>query len=132
METINKLIKLYTPFICAVMSAIHGVCFLCKVTDIFFLRIIGDFTGHSFLLLAFVWIHSKRMCKWYKLSIKFLFCIHILNLAYYEIGLVSEWALIYGGLVLNIASMMCWLIFITLRTVYKTVCSTHTDLEEQE
>ena len=131
MELISKLVKLYTPFICAIMSAIHGVLFILDVDTLYY-KISGELSGQSILLLIFVQIHSKRMCKWYKLSIYFLYFVHLINLMYYTTDLLTYAIALYGGLVLNIASTMCWLISITLRTISKTVCSTHTDLTEQE
>lgn len=113
---IYKFVKLYTPFICAVISVIHGVLILNNVNSSV-LRCIGDFTGHSMLVLLFIWIHSKRMCKWYKLSIIMLFLIHVMNITYYITGIIPIWIILYGGLILNIASVMCWLIF---RVTYKT------------
>lgn len=129
---LQRLIKLYTPFICSAIAAIHGVLFLLGKDYNVAFRLLGDINGHSLLLLYFVLIHSKRMCKWYKRSIYMLIYVHIINIVYYLIDEIPIWTVLYGGLVLNIASMMCWLIFITLRTISKTVCSTHKDLEEQE
>ena len=128
----RRLIKLYTPFVCAVISAIHGVYFIIGQNDCEFFRSIGNVSGYSLIMLAYVWGHSRNMCKWYKASIIMLSFVNVLNIFYYYIDAIGVWTVLYGGLVLNIASMMCWLIFITLRTVSKTVCSTHTDLEEQE
>lgn len=129
---LQKFIKLYTPFICAIIASIHGVLFLLEIESNIFLRILSNITGHSLLLLYFVLIHSKRMCKWYKRSIYMLIYVHVINIAYYLIDEIPIWTVLYGGLVLNIASMMCWVVFIAMRTIFKTVCSTHTDLEEQE
>lgn len=129
---LRRLIKQYTPFICAIISAIHGVMFLCKVGSVEAFQTMGNTSGYSLILLAYVWAHSKKMCKWYKSSIIMLALVNVLNIMYYNTSFVALWLVLYGGLILNIASMMCWLIFITIRTISKTVCSAHTDLEEQE
>lgn len=130
-ELLYRLTKLYTPFVCALMATVHGVLFLCGV-DTSYYRVSGELSGQSILLLLFVQIHSKRMCKWYKSAIYFLYLVHVINLMYYTTDLINYTMALYGGLILNIASMMCWLVFITIRTISKTVCSTHTDSEEQE
>lgn len=125
---IGKFIKLYTPFICAIIACIHGVLFLLKYQNIT-LNILNDLSGHSILLLWFIWIHSKRMCKWYKLSIMMLFIIHIMNVVYYITGVIPVWIIIYGGLILNIASVMFWLIF---RITYKATKVIHLACKHSE
>lgn len=125
---IGKFIKLYTPFICAIIACIHGVLFLLKYQNIM-LNIFNDLSGHSILLLWFIWIHNKRMCKWYKLSIMMLFIIHIMNIVYYITGVIPVWIIIYGGLILNIDSVMFWLIF---RITYKTSKVIHSACKHSE
>lgn len=117
-----KLLKLYTPFLCALTAIIHGVFYLFD-TGYYFRMAFGDITGHSILLLLFVLYHSKRMCKWYKRSIYMLMMVHVVNVLYYIIDFFPIWFVLYGGLVLNIASMMCWLIFISTRTIKRIFCS---------
>lgn len=117
------MIKLYTPFICATISAIHGVLFLLGGLDNKFFLSLGNISGYSLIALCFIWIHSKRMCKWYKLSIKFLFAVSILNILYYIVGKIPVIFIMYAGVVLNIISVMCWLIFITTRNMSKAIRS---------
>lgn len=125
----QRFIKLYTPFICSIVAAIHGVLFLLEKGNSNILLFFGDITGNSILLLYFVLIHSKRMCKWYKMSIYLLMVVHFLNLLYYAIGEIPAWIVLYCGLILNIASVMCWLIF---RVTYKTSKVIHSACKHSE
>lgn len=119
---LSKFLKLYTPFICCTFSALHGVLFICKIESIFY-KLSGEFFGQSIIILLFIWIHSKRMCKWYKLSIISLILVHIINLMYYIIDWFPVIISIYGGLILNIIGMLCWLVFITTMNMRKTIRS---------
>lgn len=105
-----RLIRIYTPFICAVAATIHGVLLLCKVKSIW-LYVLGEFTGHSiFLILYIIATTNKRMCKWYRITNYLLLTIHILNLAFYA-KIVPYENIIYYGLVLNILALIYFLIY---------------------
>lgn len=105
-----RLIRIYTPFICAVAATIHGVLLLCKVNSIW-LYVLGEFTGHSiFLILYIIATTNKRMCKWYRITNYLLLTIHILNLAFYA-KIVPYENIIYYGLVLNILALISFLIY---------------------
>lgn len=126
---IKKFIKLYTPFICAIISTIHGVLLVNKVQTSFYF-IAQELTGNSILLLLYVLVHSKRMCKWYKLSIYSLLAIHVLNLAYY-IKLIDVPILLKLGICINITSILFWLVFRITYRVSKIICSENTHLREE-
>ena len=105
-----RLIRIYTPFICAVAATIHGVLLLCKVNSIW-LYVLGEFTGHSiFLILYIIATTNKRMCKWYRITNYLLLTIHILNLAFYA-KIVPYENIVYYGLVLNILALISFLIY---------------------
>lgn len=118
----RKFIKLYTPFIFAVIALIHGVLFLTGNNCKEFISI-NEFSGHSIIALWYIWIHSKRMCKWYKRSLIMLFSIHFLNIIYYLTGIIPIWIILYGGVILNIISMICWIVFITTPNITKIIHS---------
>lgn len=124
---IKKFIKLYTPFICAIISTIHGVLLVNKVQTSFYF-IAQELTGNSILLLLYVLVHSKRMCKWYKLSIYSLLAIHVLNFAYH-IKLIDVPVLLKLGICVNITSILFWLMF---RITYKTAKVIHSACEHSE
>lgn len=111
----NKLIKLYTPFICSISSTIHGVLYINKVDTVFY-WLASNLTGHSLLVLAFILIHSKRMCKWYKLSIYCLMFVHVVNILT-RFELISRPDSIKMSILINLAALLFWLIF---RVTYKT------------
>lgn len=117
---IQKFIKLYTPFICAIISTIHGVLLINKVHTSFYF-IAQELTGNSILLLLFVLVHSKRMCKCYKLSIYSILFIHVLNFAFY-IDIIEKPTLLKLGICFNVTSILFWLISIKIhRTVSKII-----------
>ena len=118
---IKRFIKLYTPFICAVIAIIYGVFYLTGYKGLFNV-VACEFTGHSILLLYYVYIHSKRMCKWYKLSIIFLALIHVSNLMY-RFGILEKGSILYIGIICNIIALMCWLIFMVTRRITNTIHS---------
>ena len=64
---VARLIRIYTPFICALAAIMHGVLFL-RGYEGFIYNILSDLTGHSILLIMFILSTSKRMCKWYKVT----------------------------------------------------------------
>lgn len=124
---IKKFIKLDTPFICAIISTIHGVLLVNKVQTSFYF-IAQELTGNSILLLLYVLVHSKRMCKWYKLSIYSLLAIHVLNFAYH-IKLIDVPVLLKLGICVNITSILFWLMF---RITYKTAKVIHSACKHSE
>ena len=87
-----------------------------------------ELTGNSILLLLYVLVHSKRMCKWYKLSIYSLLAIHVLNFAYH-IKLIDVPVLLKLGICVNITSILFWLMF---RITYKTAKVIHSACKHSE
>lgn len=114
-------IRRFTPFITALVAIIHGVLYFSGYTGVLY-RMMSEFTGHSILMMLFVYSTSKNMCKWYKLSVILQLLIHISNIMYY-LGFVASKSVIYVSLVLNILALMCWLIFITTRNMSKAIRS---------
>lgn len=117
---IKRLIKIYTPFICAVIAIVHGVMFLFKYkTTLYYL--FSDWTGHSVLLLAYVWATSTRMCLWYKLTVYVLMLTHVVNTLYYY-SIIDSSNMIYYGLVLNIFALLTFLIYRVSVGITKFLC----------
>lgn len=56
---IARLIRIYTPFICALAALIHGVLSLIDY-DGYAYYILSDISGHSLLLLAYVVLQAKE------------------------------------------------------------------------
>lgn len=114
-----KLLKLYTPFISALMSAIHGVLYLREVETSYYV-LSGEYSGYSLLFLAYVHVHSRRMCIWYKRCIYSLYSIKILSLLHYhKLIHVNFTDLFYSILVINIFALIFWCIFIVKRAFTK-------------
>ena len=61
---IKLLLKIYTPFICTIVSLIHGVLFLTeKLTEDFAFNA-SLISGYSFIVVGYFWATSNRMCIW--------------------------------------------------------------------
>lgn len=117
---VARLIRIYTPFICALAAIIHGVSFLCGHESCIDYAL-SDLTGHSILLIAYVLATSKRMCKWYKLTCWLLALLHVLNLSYYYLG-IEYYMVIYVGLVINFTALITFLIYRLKVGITKILC----------
>lgn len=115
-----KLIRIYTPFICAVIATIHEVLYLMNYESNLF-YILNEFTGHSILLILYIIATSHRMCKWYKITNYLLLSIHFLNLLYIA-GYIDYYILLYLGLILNIISLITFLIYRVSVGITKILC----------
>lgn len=117
---VAKLIRIYTPFIFALAAIIHGVLYLAEYQGVVY-RFLGEFAGHSFFALFYILATSKRMCRWFRITLWLLLSIHVLNLCYI-FGWVGSYTLIYTGLVINILALLCFLVFRVTRGVTKILC----------
>lgn len=117
---IKRLIRIYTPFICAITAIIHGVLYLSKYNGILTV-VLSEFTGHSILLILYVIATIGRMCKWYKITNYLLLSIHIMNLAYIT-GLLTYDILLYIGIIINIAALITFLIYRVTAGITKIIC----------
>jgi hypothetical protein len=117
---IKKLIRIYTPFICAVVAIIHGVLFLCEYQGVLML-VLGEFTGHSLLLIAYILSTCKHMCIWYKLTNWILFFGHAINIMYY-FDLIDQSHIIYILILLNILALISFLIYRITVGITKFLC----------
>lgn len=77
-DALFLLIRIYTPFICALMMIIYSVMYLCEYTGKAYF-IINELCGHSVLLIMYIVATSKRMCVWYKTAVYLLLATHVLN-----------------------------------------------------
>lgn len=119
-DIIKRLIRIYTPFICAVVAIIHGVLYLIGVTGCVY-AVLGNFTGHSILLLLYVLSTCKQMCVWYKRTVKLLIATHIVNILYY-LGLFDINGVMYYSLVFNIFALLSFLLYRIKVGITKFLC----------
>lgn len=66
---IKLLFRIYTPFICAIVSLIHGVFFLTENLTEDFAFNASVTSGYSFIVVGYFWSTSNRMCIWWKLNL---------------------------------------------------------------
>lgn len=117
---IKRLIRIYTPFICALTAIIHGVLFLLGHKGIIY-KLMGEFTGHSILLILYIICTSSKMCKWYKITNLLLLSIHIMNITY-VLGFLTKDILLYSGIIINLVAVMTFLIYRVTAGVTKILC----------
>ena len=117
---IKRLIRIYTPFLCAVIAIIHGVLFLCGYKGVLML-ILGEFTGHSLLLIAYVLSTCKRMCIWYKLTNWILLFTHVINIMYYY-KLIDASHIIYALIIVNTFALITFIIYRVTVGITKILC----------
>lgn len=104
-----RLIRIYTPFICAIMAIIHGVLYLMEYRGVAY-SVLSEISGNSLIVLFYILATCRRMCKWYKRTVYLLLGIHVLNLLYL-FGCMDYYTLLYAGLVVNILAVICFLIY---------------------
>ena len=117
---IARLIKIYTPFICALSAIIHGVLYFIKYRGIMY-SILNEFTGHSFLLIIYIICSSKKMCIWYKITNYLLLSIHIFNICC-TLGYIEKKMLFNTILVINILALISFLIYRVTKGITKILC----------
>ena len=117
---LRKLIRIYTPFICALVAIIHGVLYLMHYKGVFNI-ILSEFTGHSILLIIYILATSKRMCKWYKITNYLLLSIHFINIGYIT-HLITYDVLLYVGIIINIIALITFLIYRVSVGITKILC----------
>lgn len=130
---LREFVKLYTPFICAVVSIAHISLYLYGYNGSFY-GIFNNLTGHSILMMIFILYHSRRMCKRYKLSCWLLLFIHINNIIYH-LGFEKYDISVLIILLLSIGSLLSWLIFrVTYKTtkVIRSACKRLEELEKSQ
>lgn len=116
-----RLIKIYTPFICAITAIIHGVLYLIDVGGVI-MYLMGEFTGHSILLILYILSTSRKICKWYKITNYLLLSIHVFNTFYYMDILSDIKILFYTTLLLNVLSVITFLIYRVTAGITKILC----------
>lgn len=83
---IRRLIRIYTPFICALVSLIHGVLFFREELTEGFIYNASFSSGFSIIVIAYFWATSKQMCIWWHLNLLCLVLISISSaLDFYKI-----------------------------------------------
>lgn len=117
---ISRLIRIYTPFICALVAMIHGVFYLLGYeSDIYYF--FNETAGHSFCMIAYLLATSKRMCKWYKITVLMLLVVHVLNIIYL-LGYIDSYMILYAGLIVNIFAIISFLIYRVTVGITKFLC----------
>lgn len=112
-----RFIRIYTPFICSIMTLINGVYFLLGGSDNEITYTMSSLTGNSFLIVLYVYCTSLKMCIWYKLNLFCLFLIQTIGLLY-EYTNISIYMYFNIVILLSIIGIICFLVF---RIFYRTV-----------
>ena len=115
-----KLVRIYTPFICAVTALIHGVLSLSNYEGIIY-GILSELTGHSILKIFYILATSKKMCVWYKITNLLLLSLHFFNFAYYANWITYD-DILYGGVIINIIAILSFIAFRISIGITKILC----------
>lgn len=91
------LIRIYTPFIAALVSVIHEVLIIFQYEG-HILNYIGAITGHSILIDLYILATSRRFCKWYRYTVYLLLAQDIANFAYRRTFIGPEFYIFATGL----------------------------------
>lgn len=117
---ISRLIKIYTPFICAVTALIHGVLSLSEYRGAIY-GVLNNLTGHSVLIIFYMLATSKKMCIWYKITNLLLLSLHLFNIAYY-LNWITYNDTLYGGVIINIIAILSFIAFRVSIGITKILC----------
>lgn len=118
---IDRLIRIYTPFICAVIAIIHGVLYLCECTGTIY-WILGNFTGHSILVIGYIIATSKRMCIWYKMTTYMLMYVNVINILYRTNCIKRFEDIICLSIIINFSALIMFLIYRIKVGITKFLC----------
>lgn len=103
------LIRIYTPFIAALLSVIHGVMILCLYDGPVYISL-NMLVGHSVLIDLYILATSRRFCKWYKYTVYLLLAQDIANFAYRRTFVGPEFYIFATGL-LSCSALVTFLIY---------------------
>lgn len=117
---LRRFIRIYTPFICAIAAIVHGIIFL-QGKDSEFLCLLGDITGHSIIMIAYILSSSRRMCRWYKYTCYLLLFSHAINISYVIFD-IDYYRIINAGLVINFISVITFLVYRIKLGITKILC----------
>jgi hypothetical protein len=117
---IRRFIRIYTPFICAIVAIIHGIMFL-QGKDSEFVCLLGDLTGHSIIVIVYIIATSKRMCRWYKYTCWLLLITHVINISYVIFD-IDYYRILNAGIVTNFISVLTFLIYRIKVGITKILC----------
>lgn len=115
MRLLIKFIRVYTPFICLIATFINAVYCVRGIWYSPAIYLLASASGSSVLVIAYMFVTSFRMCKWFKGSLVCLLLTQILGIGYTYFGIEET---LYAWLVLAFSAMgiTCFLMF---RIFYK-------------
>ena len=117
---IKRLVKIYTPFVCALSAITHGVLYFVGYNGNLY-YVLNDFTGHSFLLILYIICTSSKMCFWYKATNYLLMSIHIFNVLN-AFGYLDYKDIFNISIVINICALITFLIYRVTAGITKILC----------
>jgi len=106
-----RFIRIYTPFICTIVTFIQALTLLTGVDEAWILvGSLASVFGNSMIIDLYFFSVSLRMCRWYKLNILSLFLTHVIGIVY-DNGYIEDILYIYAVLCLTMFGIICFLIF---------------------
>lgn len=120
-EILRRLIRIYTPFICSIVAIINGVMYLKGIEIPNFDYIMSETTGHSFLLVLYMFSTSKGVCIWYKLNLLCLLLIHVDGTIYFFSNMEFD-SYCFSVIVFSIIGLLCFLLYRITVGITKFLC----------
>lgn len=108
-RVITLLLRIYTPFIAGLYGILFWVMCLMEKDPMLYLDL-SPIAGHSLLFIADKFAHSRRMCKWYKMTLYALFIQDVISLLY-AFTHINTILIAYTALIATIAAIICFIIY---------------------
>lgn len=110
LKILIRLIRIYTPFICTLMTLLNGVYFIMGGTENRLIYITSALTGNSMLVILYMLFTSMRMCIWYKMNLICLLLVQAIGILYDFTGMEFSTYLL-SVVLLSVLGVICFLIF---------------------
>lgn len=132
---LKTVIKMLTPFIISVADIVCGVILFLRVKyeydiPLLYRELLSHITGSSLLVIGYIIVSSKHMCKYYKASCYSLMLFHIMAIVYI-ITPMSAMSYIYSIWIFSTLSLVLWTISVLGHKTYKTISQAckHSEIE---
>lgn len=105
-----RFIRIYTPFICTLISLLNGVLFIKGITELPCIYSMATLAGNSVLVNLYIFVTSRRMCIWYKLNLICLLIIQVCGFMYNCCN-VDTFLYLWAVILLSAIGIIFFLIF---------------------
>lgn len=115
------MLRIYIPFILAIALLIYALLYISKSENTFIYQTINNIAGHSYLAILYMITTSRRMCRWYKITLWLLFASHI-PVTIMHMGLCTVSHIMYITLCLSLLAIIAFIIYRLSVGITKILC----------